>query len=102
MKIWGQREKTRTQVSSNGPLSSDRKDPAEVALTLSKRLIIVVKARGILNIEAGLEMIALAMAISSEVCDGGFFKIPDFNISPKEQGAVSGNGGGCQNCPKKV
>ena len=29
-----------------------------------------MKAKNILNIEAGLEMIALAMAISSEVGDG--------------------------------
>ena len=48
---------------------SDSKHPADVALpvTLSRRLISVVKIKNILNIEAGLEMIALAMAISSEV-----------------------------------
>jgi len=67
LKTWGEREKTRTQYSSNGPSSSDGKDPAGVALTLSKRLMTVAKSKNILNIEAGLEMIALAMAISSEV-----------------------------------
>ena len=36
-------------------------------MTLSRRLISVVKIKNIFNIEAGLEMIALAMAISSEV-----------------------------------
>jgi hypothetical protein len=68
LKAWGEREKTRSQYSSNVPnSSSDRKDAAGVALTLSRRLITVVKAKNILNIEAGMEMIALAMAISSEV-----------------------------------
>jgi hypothetical protein len=74
MKSWGQREKTRTQLSTNAAPSSDGKDPAGVALTLSKRLITVVKAKSVLNVEAGLEMIALAMVISSEVCHGGFFQ----------------------------
>lgn len=45
----------------------DRQDPAGVALTLSKRLIDVFNVKRVLNIEAGLEMIALAMAICSEV-----------------------------------
>jgi len=74
MKSWGQCEKTTTQISTNAAPSSDGKDPAGVALTLSKRLITVVKAKSVLNIEAGLEMIALAMVISSEVCNGGFFQ----------------------------
>ena len=43
------------------------KDRAGVALAISSRLINVVKGRNIHNIEAGLEMIALAMVISSEV-----------------------------------
>ena len=74
LKSWGEREKTKARYFSNAPFSSsDRKDPAGVALTLSRRLITVAKARNILNIEAGLEMIALAMAISSEVCDDGFY-----------------------------
>jgi hypothetical protein len=62
-------------MSSNVSSSSDGKDPAGVALTLSKRLITVVKAKSILNVWAGLEMIALAMAISSEVSNDGFSKL---------------------------
>ena len=88
LKSWGQREKTRTQISSNGSASSDRKDPAGVALTLSKRLITVVKAKSVLNIEAGLDMIALAMAISSEVSnDVIFLKWP---INPFFFGRIMG------------
>jgi hypothetical protein len=74
LKTWREREKTRAQYSSKAPHSlSDGKDPAGVALALSRRLITVGKAKSVLNIEAGLEMIALAMAISSEVCNGGLF-----------------------------
>jgi hypothetical protein len=52
-----------------GPSSSisDGAHPADVALTLSRRLVSVVRVKNMLHIEAGLEMIALAMAISSEV-----------------------------------
>jgi hypothetical protein len=68
LKIWGDREKTRAKYISNGPTtSSDWKDPAGVALSLSRRLITIDKAKKVLNIEAGLELIALGMAISSEV-----------------------------------
>jgi hypothetical protein len=49
------------------PMAGEVQDPAGIALSLSRRLIAVVKLRNILNIEAGLEMIALAMMISSEV-----------------------------------
>jgi hypothetical protein len=86
LKSWGQREKIRTQISSNGSSSSDRKDPAGVALTLSKRLITVVKAKSILNIEAGLDMIALAMAISSEVSNDGFSQNAVLIYLPKNKG----------------
>jgi hypothetical protein len=85
LKIWGEREKTIGQYLSQGSSSSsDWKDPAGVALTISKRLINVVKAQKILNIEAGMEMIALAMAISSEVRYAGFFQKHPFNFSPEE------------------
>jgi hypothetical protein len=69
LKTWGEREKKLAQYSTtNAPPSSiDGQDPADVALALSRRLIDVVKVKNILNIESGLEMIALAMAISSEV-----------------------------------
>ena len=42
-------------------------NPANITLTLSRRLIAVVRVKNILHIEAGLETIALVMAISSEV-----------------------------------
>lgn len=42
-------------------------DPASVVLSLSRRLIDFNKVKNILNIEAGLEMVALAMAITAEV-----------------------------------
>jgi hypothetical protein len=47
--------------------SVHRHDCANVTLTLSRRLIAVDKVKDILRIEAGLEMIALAMVISSQV-----------------------------------
>jgi len=86
LKIWGEREKTTAQFSSNAPLLlSDGKDPAGIALTLSRRLITVVKTKNIINIEAGLEMIAIGMAISSEVHNlGNIFNNIDFNIPPIE------------------
>ena len=79
-KTWAEREKTRTQYFSFSPSLSDRKDPAGIALSLSRRLISVVKAKNVLNIEAGLEMIALAMAISSEVWHYGFFLEHPINL----------------------
>jgi hypothetical protein len=69
LRTWRDREKKLAQYSTTTPTPSsiDGKDPAEVALALSRRLIAVVKVKNILSIETGLEMIALAMAISSEV-----------------------------------
>jgi len=67
-------------------LSSDGKDLAGVALTLSKRLITVAKGKNILNIEAGLEMIALGMTICSEVCNDGFFENIVLIYLPKNKG----------------
>ena len=56
------------------PSTDEGQDAAGIALSLSRRLIAVVKVKNILNIETGLEMIALAMAISSEVCISSFPK----------------------------
>lgn len=67
LKTWADREKTRMQYSQTA-VSFEEQDPADIALTLSRRLIAGVKVKNILHIEAGLEMIALAMAISAEVC----------------------------------
>ena len=75
LKTWGEREKTRAQYSSEATqLSSDGSDTAGIALALSRRLITVEKTKNIVQIEAGMEMIALAIAISSEVCDVAIFE----------------------------
>ena len=50
-----------TQASDEG------RNAASIALAISQRLIVVVKFKNILYIEAGLEMLALAMDIFSEV-----------------------------------
>lgn len=69
LKTWSEREKTRAQYSNETTcISFDGKDPADASLALSRRLITVIKAKNIVNIEAGMDMIALGMAISSEVC----------------------------------
>ena len=68
LKTWEEHKRTELQYFSNGPTeSSDWNDPAAMVLTLSRWLITVVKAKKVLNIKAGFEMIALRMAISSEV-----------------------------------
>jgi hypothetical protein len=85
LKIWGEREKTRAQYISNGPTSSsDLKDPAGVALTLSRRLIAILGEKKIVNIEAGLVLIALGLAISSEVCYDDFIPSYPLNFFPEE------------------
>ena len=70
LRVWVDREKAADKClkTSSIPTSNDVLDPAGIALALSRRLIAVTKYRNILNIEAGLDMIALAMTISSEVC----------------------------------
>jgi len=42
----------------------------DVSLALSRRLNAGVKVKSVVNIEAGLDMIALAMSISSEASSG--------------------------------
>ena len=66
--MWLDREKDKAQYAATAQTQCyvDRKDTAELALTLSKRLIAVVKVKNFFHVEAGLEMIALAMSISSE------------------------------------
>lgn len=71
LKTWGDRDQTRSQYSVSGQLSGStngEEDAAGVALTLSRRLIEIMKVKKILNIEAGLEMMALGVTISSEAC----------------------------------
>lgn len=54
-------------------LSSDKQNPIHLTLALSRRLIAGVKVKKILNIEGALDMVALAMAISSAVGCAFFF-----------------------------
>jgi hypothetical protein len=70
LRTWAARETTKTEYFQTNliPSTIDGQRNASVTLTLSKRLIAVSKIKDVLHIEAGLEMIALAMAISSEVC----------------------------------
>lgn len=76
LKTWGEREKTWAQYShsSSISLSDHGLDPASVALNLSKRLLNVGKVKKIVRIEAGLEMIAFGVAISSAVHNIDFFE----------------------------
>jgi hypothetical protein len=71
LRFWRDREKTKAEFESShhsAMFSVDRlQGHAHVALRLSKRLVDVYKFKNILNIEAGMEMIALAMVITSEV-----------------------------------
>jgi hypothetical protein len=71
LKTWGDRDQTWSQYSLTAQLSAadnGQEDAAGVALTLSRRLISIMKVKKILNIEAGLEIMALGLTISSEVC----------------------------------
>ena len=74
LRMWGERKTYRSQYTTQNTsdatstTQSDDPNPVDVVLSLSKRLIAVVKMKSILNIEAGLELIALAISISSEVC----------------------------------
>jgi hypothetical protein len=72
LKTWGDRKTARGQYSRVA-LSVDGRDPAGVAMILMRRLIVTGKMKKILNIESTMEMIALGMAICSEV--GFFFRV---------------------------
>lgn len=69
VKAWRHREATMALSFKQGATSPsvDGEDPAGVALTMSKRLIAIFKAKKVLNIEAGLEMMALGIIICSMV-----------------------------------
>jgi hypothetical protein len=54
-------------LTAQTPGLGGRLEPANIALALSRRLVAVVKVKQIVNIEAGLEMMALALTISSQV-----------------------------------
>jgi len=69
MKTWATRIKSEGQNYGKAPATSSLHgmDPVGLALTLSKRMISIVKLKRIINIETSLEMVALAMTICSEV-----------------------------------
>jgi hypothetical protein len=71
LKTWRDSKATKARYTETPPAPSsvEGRDLVGVALTVSKRLISVQRLKNILNIEAGLEMIALAMIICSEVCN---------------------------------
>lgn len=71
LKTWADRDQTWSRYSASAQLSGSdhrQEDAAGVALTLSRRLIAIMKAKKLLNIEAGLEIMALGVTIASEVC----------------------------------
>jgi hypothetical protein len=70
LKTWGDREKAMAQFINKSPtLLVNGQDTAGIALSLSRHLIAAIEVKNIVRIETGLEMIALAIAISSEVCN---------------------------------
>lgn len=69
LKAWRDSEVMRSHNShkDQSPPSVDGPDPAGIALSVSKRLIALFKKKRVLNIAAGLEMIAFGMTICSMV-----------------------------------
>jgi hypothetical protein len=53
----------------SGPSSVNGPDHPNILLAISRRLIVATKLKNILYIETAMEMMALAISISSEVCD---------------------------------
>lgn len=89
LKTWRDRKSTRLQCIDTAPAASsvEGRDLASVALTVSKRLIEVHKFKNVLNIEAGLEMMALAMTICSEVWSfGNYLRHTYFLIFKRTKG----------------
>lgn len=67
LRTWADRDKTMLDYSHSSSGSTSLDGQAKIALSLSRRLNHVLKVKKLLAIESGLEMIALAMIISSEV-----------------------------------
>jgi hypothetical protein len=68
MKTWATRKNKSQYYRNNTPASSsDGMDPIGVALTLSRRMLSILKEKRIINIQAHLEMIALGITMCSEV-----------------------------------
>ena len=76
MKTWAARN-NKGQYYPNDPTVSslDGKDTIGVALTLSRRMVSILKQKRIINIEAHFQMIALGLTICSEVCFFNLFHI---------------------------
>jgi hypothetical protein len=71
LKTWGDRDDSKSQYALTLQGTTSKKGPedtADVALTISRRLMAITKVKEILSIEEALEMMALAVTISSEVC----------------------------------
>jgi hypothetical protein len=79
LRTWGEREKQKAQfssISSATPSNIKKEQSSLVALNLSRRLTNGTKVKSILHIEAGIEMLALGLLISSEVYFNDFFFVP--------------------------
>ena len=63
-----------TGIKVSAFLSNSINGQAKIALSLSRRLNHVVKVKKLLAIESGMAMIALAMIVSSEVCNFDIFE----------------------------
>ena len=93
------------KYSDKTPIRSsvDINDPANVSLALSRRLITTVKVKNIFHIQAGLELIALALAISSEVCGSiDLFKLSDFLPLLKNGGVFPDRSGDFKNVLRRL
>jgi hypothetical protein len=82
LKTWRDSQTTRAQYSETVPTPSsvNGQDHADIVLGISRRLMHVVKVRNIVHIEAGMQMMALALSISSEVCNVDSFKVMNFYL----------------------
>jgi len=82
LKTWRDSQTTRAQYSETVPTPSpvNGQDNGDIVLGISRRLIDVVKVRNIVHIEAGMQMMALALSISSEVCNVDSFKVMNFYL----------------------
>jgi len=71
LNTWQDHQSTRAQSLERNPTVSsiNTEDRADVMLQISRRLVDVSKLKNLLCIEAGLEMVALAMAILAQACN---------------------------------
>ena len=71
LKTWAEVQTTQAQFleTVHAASSITTQDQANIALKISEQLINVMRFKNILHIEVGLEMIVLAMTISSQACN---------------------------------